>query len=208
MEENQHQDEEKAGTLNEPIFGPLPTEGAVQRSLEFDDISFIGGDLEKQQGSSTDSEKSSKATFSTTETATTNQSSLQGSNNKYTRLPLIWERKGTLIEETLRLSDSLVRQMDSIDRAYPGSTNSLNEFPQPPKRKYSALKKLQQRMSIRCTAFYTMILLFLLLFSCLIASGIIVATSNSSESDENVEQMWTSPPNSSSFPGEEARPVH
>ena len=41
MEESQKQDEERTVDYSQPIFGPLPTVGAVQRSLEFDDIRKI-----------------------------------------------------------------------------------------------------------------------------------------------------------------------
>jgi len=61
--------------------------------------------------------------------------------------------------------------MDSIDKAYPGSDSTI-ETPkkikqESPKRRWKAIL---DKFSIRCLAFYTMILLLVGLFLCLIAS--------------------------------------
>ena len=64
--------------------------------------------------------------------------------------------------------------MDSIDKAYPGS-GSEDEFSaenikkKDTKRRFS-LKKMKEKISIRCVAFSILVLLFLVLFLCLIAS--------------------------------------
>ena len=63
--------------------------------------------------------------------------------------------------------------MDSVDKAYPGS-GSEDEFAAKKIKKESArrfsLKTMKEKLSIRCIAFNILVLLFLMLFLCLIAS--------------------------------------
>ena len=102
--------------------------------------------------------------------------------------------------------------MDSIDQAYPGS-ESTTETPQIIKlesgKRRSKIKAIKEKFSIRCLAFSTLMLLFSILFLCLIGSFVMIffGSSNSGEEKKDLSLLASSD-SSFKFPGAEERPVY